>query len=147
MQHHSQCNSWGRNWSTGGATAVFGTNPLAMPRRTCDQPECHDHRIDSAGNLYVRISESIVAQDVGPGPGSSVQLLTLIVNAAVVDTTTAVTDATATYGDASVTLDATVTPEVDRQLMLDRSRLRSSREQRRSVSRRRIRQLSLVRQA
>ena len=45
----------------------------------------------------------------GPGPTPS-NTLTLIVNAATVNTTTAVTNATATYGDTSVTLNATVTP-------------------------------------
>ena len=45
----------------------------------------------------------------GPGPTAS-NTLTLIVNSAAVNTTTAVTNATATYGDASVTLNATVTP-------------------------------------
>ena len=45
------------------------------------------------------------------GPGSHASnTLTLIVNAGTVNTTTAVTNATATYGDASVTLNATVTP-------------------------------------
>src|SRR6185503_15598629 len=45
----------------------------------------------------------------GPGPTAS-NTLTLIVNSATVNTTTTVANATATYGDASVTLNATVTP-------------------------------------
>ena len=45
----------------------------------------------------------------GPGPTAK-QYTHLIVNAATVNTTTAVANASATYGDTSVTLNATVTP-------------------------------------
>ena len=95
-----------------GATAVFGTNPLAMTTANVSTSlSVTTTGSTTPGTYTFRIlGTNSGAGCQGPGPGSSVQLLTLIVNAAAVNTTTAVTNATATYGDASVTLNATVTP-------------------------------------
>jgi uncharacterized ubiquitin-like protein YukD len=95
-----------------GATAVFGTNPLTMTNANVSTSlSVTTSGSTPTGTYTFRIlgtNSGVGCQ--GPGPGSSVQLLTLIVNAGTVNTTTAVSPATATYGDPSVTLNATVTP-------------------------------------
>ena len=94
-----------------GATPVFGTNPV----------------ITTGANVVTTFSVTTTAATApgtytfqvrgtnggggcqGPGPVAS-SALTLIVDPATVDTTTTVANAIAIYGDASVTLNATVTP-------------------------------------
>ena len=94
-----------------GATPVFGTNPVTTTGAnvvTSFSVTTTAATLPGTYTFQVRGTNS-GAGCQGPGPTPS-NTLTLIVNAATVNTTTTVANATATYGDASVTLNATVTP-------------------------------------
>ena len=94
-----------------GATPVFGTNPVT----TTGANVVTSFSVTTSGSTTPGTYTFQVTGTnggggcQGPGPTPS-NTLTLIVNAATVNTTTTVANATATYGDASVTLNATVTP-------------------------------------
>jgi len=94
-----------------GATAVFGTNPV----NTTGSNVSTTLSVTTSGSTptgtytFQVTGTNSGAGCQGPGPTAS-NTLTLIVNSATVNTTTTVDNATATYGDTSVTLNATVTP-------------------------------------
>ena len=94
-----------------GATAVFGTNPVT----TTGANVVTSFSVTTSGSTTPGTYTFQVTGTnggggcQGAGPTAS-NTLTLIVNAATVNTTTTVANASATYGDASVTLNATVTP-------------------------------------
>jgi MBG domain-containing protein/galactose oxidase-like protein/Kelch motif protein len=94
-----------------GATTVFGT-PSATT--TGANVVSTLNVTTTAGTLPGTYTFQVTATNSGTGcqgPGATPSaLLTLIVNSATVNTTTTVANASATYGDASVTLNATVTP-------------------------------------
>ncbi|HEU4507266.1 MAG TPA: MBG domain-containing protein, partial [Pyrinomonadaceae bacterium] len=99
-----------------GATAVFGTNPVTViggstPVNAVTTLSVTTTAATPTGTytFQVRGTNANSSNCQGPGPTDS-NTLTLIVNAATVNTTTAVANAIATYGDAAVTLNATVTP-------------------------------------
>ena len=94
-----------------GAAAVFGVNPVTTTgANVVTSLSVTTSASTPAGTYTFQVRGTNGGGGCqGPGPTAS-NTLTLIVNAATVDTTTAVTNATATYGDASVTLNATVTP-------------------------------------
>src|SRR6185369_5726181 len=94
-----------------GATAVFGTNPLAMTTASVSTSLSVTTTGSTTPGTYTFViaGSNSGAGCQGPGPTASATV-TLIVNSATVDTTTTVANASATYGDTSVTLNATVTP-------------------------------------
>ncbi|HET8782000.1 MAG TPA: kelch repeat-containing protein, partial [Pyrinomonadaceae bacterium] len=93
-----------------GAAAVFGTNPNnTTGANIVTSLSVTTSASTPAGTYTFQVTGTNGAGCQGPGPVAS-NTLTLIVNAATVNTTTTVANATATYGDASVTLNATVTP-------------------------------------
>jgi hypothetical protein len=91
-----------------GATAVFGVNPLTM---TTDDVSTSLSVTTGAGTptgtFTFRVAGSNGGECQGPGPTNS-EPLTLVITAGTVNTTTTASNATATYGDASVALNATV---------------------------------------
>jgi hypothetical protein len=94
-----------------GAAAVFGTNP----NTTTGANIVTSLSVTTSGSTPTgTYTFQVTGTNSGAGcqgPGATPSnTLTLVVNSAAVNTTTAVTNATATYGDASVTLNATVTP-------------------------------------
>jgi hypothetical protein len=94
-----------------GATPVWGTNPVVTTGANVVTTFSVSTMVTTAPGTYVFQVQGTNsgAGCQGPGPGLS-NSLTLIVNAATIDTTTTVSNAIATYGDTSVTLNATVTP-------------------------------------
>ncbi|HEX5832479.1 MAG TPA: kelch repeat-containing protein, partial [Pyrinomonadaceae bacterium] len=94
-----------------GAAAVFGTNPVTTTNtNVVTSLSVTTSASTPTGTYTFQVTGTNGGGGCqGPGPTAS-NTLTLIVNSAAVNTTTAVTNATATYGDASVTLNATVTP-------------------------------------
>ena len=94
-----------------GATAVFGTNPvITTGANVVTTLSVTTTAATPTGTYTFQVSgTNSGAGCQGPGPVAS-NALTLIVNAATVNTTTTVANALATYGDASVTLSATVSP-------------------------------------
>jgi len=93
-----------------GAAAVFGTNPVTTTgANVVTTVSVTTSPSTPTGTYTFQVRGTNGGGCQGTGPTAS-NTLTLIVNAASVNTTTAVTNATATYGDSSVTLNATVTP-------------------------------------
>jgi MBG domain (YGX type)/Kelch motif/Galactose oxidase, central domain len=94
-----------------GATPVWGTNPvITTGANVVTTFSVTTTAATPTGTYTFQVTgTNSGAGCQGPGPTPS-NTLTLIVNSATVNTTTAVTNASATYGDASVTLNATVTP-------------------------------------
>jgi MBG domain (YGX type)/Galactose oxidase, central domain len=93
-----------------GATPVWGTNPvITIGANVVTTFSVTTTAATPAGTYNFQVTGSNGAGCQGPGAIPS-NTLTLIVTAATVNTTTAVTNASATYGDTSVTLNATVTP-------------------------------------
>ncbi|HEU4794452.1 MAG TPA: kelch repeat-containing protein, partial [Pyrinomonadaceae bacterium] len=93
-----------------GAAAVFGLNPVTTTgANVVTSFSVTTSASTPTGTYTFQVTGTNGGGCQGPGPTAS-NTLTLIVNAATVDTTTTVTNATATYGDASVALNATVTP-------------------------------------
>ncbi len=93
-----------------GAAAVFGTNPnTTTGANIVTSLSVTTSASTPAGTYTFQVTGSNGAGCQGPGPTAS-NTLTLIVNSATVNTTTTVSNAVATYGDSSVTLNATVTP-------------------------------------
>ncbi len=94
-----------------GAVPVFGTNPLTMT--TADVSTSFSVTTTSStptGTFTFQVAETIGAGGC-QGPAQRVSgLIRLIVAPPTVDTTTTVSSAAATYGDASVVLNATVSP-------------------------------------
>ena len=97
-----------------GATPQWGTNPVT----TTGSDATTSFSVATTGSAPTGTYTFRIAgtnstppggQCQGPGPTNS-NLLTLTINAGTVNTTTAASSATATYGDASVTLNSTVTP-------------------------------------
>ena len=95
-----------------GAAAVFGTNPVTTTgANVVTAFSVTTSASTPTGTYTFQVTGTNGGGGCqGPGPTAS-NTLTLIVNSAAVNTTTAVTNATATYGDASVMLNATVTPD------------------------------------
>src|SRR6185436_1202516 len=94
-----------------GATPVFGNSPatttgaaivstLSVTTTAATVPGTYTFQVTGTNS-------GAGCQGPGPTPSNTV---TLIVNSATVNTTTTVANASATYGDTSVTLNATVTP-------------------------------------
>ncbi len=94
-----------------GAAAVFGTNPnTTTGGNIVTSLSVTTSASTPAGTYTFQVTGSNGPGCQGPGPTPSATV-TLIVNSATVNTTTTVANATATYGDSSVTLNATVTPD------------------------------------
>src|SRR6185503_10160625 len=93
-----------------GATPVFGTNPVTTNATVVTTFSVTTTAATPTGTYTFQVTGSNSGAGCqGPGPTAS-NTLTLIVNSATVNTTTTVANANATYGDTSVTLNATVTP-------------------------------------
>jgi hypothetical protein len=94
-----------------GATAVFGTNPVTTTgANVVTTLSVTTTAATPTGTYLFQVTGTNGGGGCqGPGPVAS-NTLTLIVNSATVNTTTTVANALATYGDASVTLSATVSP-------------------------------------
>jgi alpha-D-ribose 1-methylphosphonate 5-triphosphate synthase subunit PhnH len=93
-----------------GAAAVFGTNPnTTTGADIVTSLSVTTSGSTPAGTYTFQVTGTNGSGCQGPGATPS-NTLTLIVNSATVNTTTSVSNATATYGDSSVTLNATVTP-------------------------------------
>ena len=93
-----------------GATPVWGTNPVSTTGAdvvTSFSVTTTAVTLPGTYTFQVTGTNGGGCQGTGPTPSNT---LTLIVNAATVNTTTTVSNASATYGDTSVTLNATVTP-------------------------------------
>jgi hypothetical protein len=94
-----------------GATPVWGTNPVSTTgANVVTTFSVTTTGATPTGTYTFQVTGTNSPGCQGPGPLAS-NTLTLIVNAATVDTTTVVSNASATYGDSAVTLDATVTPD------------------------------------
>ena len=91
-----------------GAAAVFGTNPLNMIKLDVGTSlNVTTSSFTPPGTFTFKVLGTSGTGCQGQGPGES-NLLTLIVAAPTVNTTTTASNATATFGDASVALNATV---------------------------------------
>jgi Bacterial Ig-like domain (group 3)/MBG domain (YGX type)/Galactose oxidase, central domain len=94
-----------------GAAAVFGSNPnTTTGANVVTTLSVTTSASTPTGSYTFQVTgTNSGAGCQGPGPTPS-GTLTLVVNSAAVNTTTTVANASATYGDTSVTLNATVTP-------------------------------------
>ena len=94
-----------------GATPVWGTNPVTTTgANVVTTFSVTTTAATPTGTYTFQVTGTNGGGGCqGPGPTAS-NILTLIVNSATINTTTTVSNAIATYGDTSVTLNATVTP-------------------------------------
>jgi hypothetical protein len=94
-----------------GAALVFGQNPLTMTNNDVSTSVAVATSSSTPPGTYTFAVHATngVGGCQGPGAGNT-NTLTLTINAATVNTSTTAAHATATFGDASVTLSATVSP-------------------------------------